>query len=933
MLLSLTSNSRATSPMAVLLQRNQANAKPSIRITSAKSLTVRRARYRIDKATSTYRKALTLLRQRKAPKASIDKLTEKFNLHVLKIKIAANNALATKGLPTAFDLGANAGSLISGPKTHASTPALRRMIEPYIKMFNLSGFAESLFLVDPKKPIPYKAPVMSRLVPNVLAHVRVYSEPANKILNVGALASDDAIAFIKEQGYPTALLRYSELDTTLSKFMKFATPASTSTFVLPVINAFIKSPYTGTGLIEELAAFLAGLSKSEDNAAGMLRTMPALKALPGPKDTANWALVARLYLSYILGDVKLRASTLRALPKTLADLKAGAAPRNGISAAEQSKTAQRHAVVMVLTIILHRVLAGLMHYSKKAKWTSSDAEFVGRVVNAYATMLASIGSSGDDKGMFPSMSSIQLFYLRSKSADAMLTKSGISTKFATLIKPYATVASVKTLYEATAARPNASKTAAADFVVEKPKRLTAKNVSSISAGQLAWMLANDPRKLLDLYDEGPQFDLDFSALRAVEMKPLAQYLSTSDAYATNIPSKFSMLLTARWGVAPLKAARLVASMATLPTIGIDNVARLAEFKSLTGPALKTLISKFDSDASRYLALNIIAKSRTANAGAFGRISAAHAKFNSLNTSKVVHASDLISGTKEELRDRLVEASVNIDDAILDSGRGAATVAEFAARVKAAFKEIQNTSPEQRMKVAERPATQKDVTNILEAMSFKHGIVAFKINAAFDVKTGARPSTNTQTVKQAWHGTDMSAASCIALLGFRVGRGNIKAGRSMGDVVYVAPNADKSMQYLNSSFGRSGSGVLFVGPAYVAGAPTARAKAKHAKYAWTHTARFATDEIGLTDANLQYDINTAFAVSTLSGKHIDHSVADSDTRVRAINAAKEWLPSPAAVVKAIQAARGDSDVVALMLKHGIGIAVGDRGRGVRKFIIK
>ncbi len=61
----------------------------------------------------------------------------------------------------------------------------------------------------------------------------------------------------------------------------------------------------------------------------------------------------------------------------------------------------------------------------------------------------------------------------------------------------------------------------------------------------------------------------------------------------------------------------------------------------------------------------------------------------------------------------------------------------------------------------------------------------------------------------FHGTHYGAGKAIGSKGFKVPK-KAKAGRMLGDGVYLAPQASKSMQYVGSSFGRSKeSGVLLV----------------------------------------------------------------------------------------------------------------------------
>lgn len=67
-------------------------------------------------------------------------------------------------------------------------------------------------------------------------------------------------------------------------------------------------------------------------------------------------------------------------------------------------------------------------------------------------------------------------------------------------------------------------------------------------------------------------------------------------------------------------------------------------------------------------------------------------------------------------------------------------------------------------------------------------------------------------KNMYHGTDYYAARNIAANGYIVPR-SAKAGRMLGDGIYLADKSSKSSQYLGNTFGRSdSSGVLFVNDA-------------------------------------------------------------------------------------------------------------------------
>jgi hypothetical protein len=83
---------------------------------------------------------------------------------------------------------------------------------------------------------------------------------------------------------------------------------------------------------------------------------------------------------------------------------------------------------------------------------------------------------------------------------------------------------------------------------------------------------------------------------------------------------------------------------------------------------------------------------------------------------------------------------------------------------------------------------------------------------------------------------------------------------MGDVLYIAPNIDKSLQYIGDSMGRSSQvGIIFHGDLLVVG--TAGSDAARTRGAnWTKSGgRFATEEIGLKDANTSFIIHHAYLI--------------------------------------------------------------------------
>jgi hypothetical protein len=134
----------------------------------------------------------------------------------------------------------------------------------------------------------------------------------------------------------------------------------------------------------------------------------------------------------------------------------------------------------------------------------------------------------------------------------------------------------------------------------------------------------------------------------------------------------------------------------------------------------------------------------------------------------------------------------------------------------------------------------------------------------------------KVIPNMFHGTDTSAAGSILLSGFRLSL-PAKTGRSMGTVLYMAPNVDKSAQYLGSNFSRNGTGIIFFGDGIVSGSPKSRIGtvgrgSSHSRThvsdkdtgkvgAWTKSGHFKTEEIGLASPNKQFIIRKAYLIKT------------------------------------------------------------------------
>jgi hypothetical protein len=167
------------------------------------------------------------------------------------------------------------------------------------------------------------------------------------------------------------------------------------------------------------------------------------------------------------------------------------------------------------------------------------------------------------------------------------------------------------------------------------------------------------------------------------------------------------------------------------------------------------------------------------------------------------------------------------------------------------------------------------TEVKSKMAYAHN-VDVEIQKAWEVEpspalkkllAGANKST-LNVVPNVFHGTSRQAGSIILHCGFKI-QGTMKTARSMGDVLYIAPNIDKSAQYLGSNgFTRAEGviGLIFFGDAVVEGSPSgkaglARTKSivTNPKYRWTKTTGFKTEEIGLVSPNDQFIIRRVYLV--------------------------------------------------------------------------
>lgn len=102
---------------------------------------------------------------------------------------------------------------------------------------------------------------------------------------------------------------------------------------------------------------------------------------------------------------------------------------------------------------------------------------------------------------------------------------------------------------------------------------------------------------------------------------------------------------------------------------------------------------------------------------------------------------------------------------------------------------------------------------------------------------------------------------------------IKTAQSMGSVLYMAPNIDKSLQYVGKSYGRSSTdGIIFHGDIIVKGAKgKSDASELNESTDWTFTNRFLTEEIGLSHPNVQFIVKRAYLVRRIRQHHPEKTV--------------------------------------------------------------
>ena len=177
-------------------------------------------------------------------------------------------------------------------------------------------------------------------------------------------------------------------------------------------------------------------------------------------------------------------------------------------------------------------------------------------------------------------------------------------------------------------------------------------------------------------------------------------------------------------------------------------------------------------------------------------------------------------------------------------------------VKEAHYEVTKSSPKQ------LAAYRKDLPQF---MSHLHD-TDMRIMKSWEVKLSpkiaavlknAKKTEGLKVIRNVFHGCSKQAGSIILHSGFKIS-GTQVTGRAMGDVLYVAPCVDKSAQYMGKkgfTRGEGTIGIVFMGDILIAG--TSTAKASEGKgFGWTKIG-FKTEEIGLTNPNMQFIIKHVF----------------------------------------------------------------------------
>lgn len=386
---------------------------------------------------------------------------------------------------------------------------------------------------------------------------------------------------------------------------------------------------------------------------------------------------------------------------------------------------------------------------------------------------------------------------------------------------------------------------------------TYEDLLALTPQHRAWLMINNSAWLMQFLTKLGKVDSYFGGTRTSEIKALVKYLSNSYEFYSSADTSLQNALTKEFNYTP-SFEIVLKSKQHKKRITAYDVQQIVDYGYLNKTDVAALFPAFDRGARLYISAQLIANSTAAaKLGVFGggKVKQKHAEANNLGGSKFSERLSDVAPT---------QVSTVLPPEIVEAALKAETLPELKESIAAEWKA--NKIGQRKFVVGpRRRPTKEEVDLLLSSIAGKHRIRAFKILGVHDVENpSATPKRGVSVVESMWHGTDYSAASCIALAGFNLDSSLEKTARSMGSVVYFAPNADKSMQYLGSGFGfHSGTGILFHGKGYVEGAPARTCPDRPKTYAWTHTSRYLTEEIGLTHANTQFAPDLAFAVSIVN----------------------------------------------------------------------
>lgn len=165
--------------------------------------------------------------------------------------------------------------------------------------------------------------------------------------------------------------------------------------------------------------------------------------------------------------------------------------------------------------------------------------------------------------------------------------------------------------------------------------------------------------------------------------------------------------------------------------------------------------------------------------------------------------------------------------------------------------------------------------INQFFSHEHGVKALRVNKSWEIHPSKRIQTilknakdskgsKLEVIRNVFHGTYRQAGSIILARGFKIAGTKVTA-RAMGDVLYIAPNIDKSAQYMRAGGvfrgdGTKVTGMIFMGDCIVSGDPARDASGAKGTFGWTKLGSFKTEEIGLTNPGSQFIIRKAMIVT-------------------------------------------------------------------------